>query len=291
MAMKTIISLTDFSPNATHAAHYALKLSLGLKADLVLCNACLLPIDIPSPYTITWPIEEYDMLSKESTNMLELLKSQLATWSETLNVDNGFTPRISIRSSFGDLGNMIEALSSTNDIVMVVAGTHDKDSLNTLLQGNMVKNMMNSFDFPLLLVPQTAEFNDIKRIAFATDLTCTKDDVIALESLNKLIEPLDAELILTSVNNHPDHTGLNEQFIEQILDAIANQEKCSFLSKRIIRADKIETGLSILCANERIDILAMVHHHFNFIKRLFHGSHTLEMAKNINIPLLILNAK
>jgi nucleotide-binding universal stress UspA family protein len=287
--MKTIIALTDFSPNATHAAHFALKLAKNLKSNLLLCNAYLLPTGIPSPYTIGWPMEEYNMLADESADMLGLLKDQLEAWEPTLEINNGFTPQISVNSSFGNLCSVIESLASTNDISMVVSGIHDKDALSTFLQGNNMKNMISDLRFPLLIVPSGAGFADINRIAFATDLTTTKDDVQAIKSLNKLIEPLQAEILLTTVNDKENYPVLNEQFMDEILHSIALKNKTNLNTTRVLRSDNIEQGLIKLCKEEDVNLLVMVHHHFNLLKRFFKGSHTLEMAENIHIPLLIFN--
>lgn len=289
--MKTVIALTDFSPNATHAAHFALKLAMSLKTNLLLCNAYLLPSEIPSPFTLGWPVEEYDMLGEESTNMLNLLKSQLETWRGILNADNGFNPQISVNSSFGNLCSVIKFLSSTNDVAMVVAGIHDKDRLNTVLQGNNMKSMVNNLELPLLLVPPAAGFNDIRRIAFATDLTSTKDDIEAIQSLTEMIEPLHAEILLTTIDEHDNYFTLNERFMQEILNTMALKNKNDLLSTKILRSKEIENELTKLCAEEHVDLLAMVHHHLGFIKRLFKGSHTLEITKNINIPVLIFNAR
>jgi nucleotide-binding universal stress UspA family protein len=287
--MKTIIALTDFSPNATHAAHFALTLAKNLKANLLLCNAYLLPTGIPSPYTIGWPMDEYDMLSDESADMLGLLQDQLQAWEPTLEINNGFIPQISVNSSFGNLCSVIEFLASTNDISMVVSGLHDKDGLSTFLRSNNIKNLISDLRFPLLLVPLSASFADINRIAFATDLTSTEDDVQAIKSLNKLIEPLKAEILLTTINDKEDYPVLNKQFMDEILNSMALKSKPNLNSSRILRSDNIEQGLIKLCKEEHINLLVMVHHHFNLLKRFFKGSHTLEMAKNIHIPLLIFN--
>lgn len=287
--MKTVITLTDFSPNATHAAHVALKLAMSLKADLLLCNAYIMPAEIPSPYTIAWPFEEYEMLNEESTAMLTLLKSQLETWQETLNTHEEFNTRITVNSSFGDLCSVIKFLSSANDVAVVVAGMHDKDGLTTVLQGNQIKRMIDNINLPLLLIPPAAVFDHIKRIAFATDLTSVKDDIEALSLLNKLIRPLDAEILLTTIDNKDNYHVINEQFMQEILNTMALKNHNDMLNTRILRCKQIEDGLTRLCAEERLDMLVMVHHHFGFIKRLFKGSHTHQMSKNINIPLLIFN--
>jgi len=215
----------------------------------------------------------------------------LETWRGTLNAENGFTPQISVNSSFGNLCSVIEFLSSNNDVVMVVAGVHDKDRLNTFLQGNNMKSMVNNLKLPLLLVPPAAGFNDIRRIAFATDLTSTKDDIDAIGSLTKLIEPLNAEILLTTVDEHDTYFTANERFMQEILNTMALKNKNDLLRTKILRSKEIENELATFCAEEHVDMLAMVHHHLGFIKRLFKGSHTLEMTKNVNVPILIFNTR
>lgn len=289
--MKTIIALTDFSLNANHAAHYAMRLAMDLKTNLLLCNAYLAPTEIPSPYTISWPVEEYEMLSKESSDMLESLRDQLITSVKALKKDNDFVPRITTDSSFGNLCSVVEFAASSNDIALVVAGVHDKDSFSTFLQGNNMKNAINNIASPLLLVPPAAVFHDIKRIAFATDLTSPKDDIAALQSLNDLIEPLNnTEILLTTINDQEGHVILKEHFMKEVLDSIALKNDLHLLTTKVLRSHNVKDGLAKICADEAIDLLMMVHHHFGFIKRLIKGSHTLEMTKNINIPLLILNS-
>jgi len=54
--MKTILVLTDFSINADHAAHYALKLAQRIGANLLLCNMYELPQDITTTDRKNWPL-------------------------------------------------------------------------------------------------------------------------------------------------------------------------------------------------------------------------------------------
>jgi hypothetical protein len=43
--MKTILFPTDFSENAKHAIRYGYYLSRQIKADIVLCNAVIIPAE------------------------------------------------------------------------------------------------------------------------------------------------------------------------------------------------------------------------------------------------------
>ncbi|MDN3584248.1 universal stress protein [Mucilaginibacter flavus] len=289
--MKTIIALTDFSPNATHAAHYAFQLANSLKANLVLCNAYLVPAEIPSAYTIAWPIEEYNLLSEESVDMLKLLKEQLETWAETLQNTDNFTPQIAIHSSFGAVSSVIKELVPANEISMIVAGTHESSFLGDVLSGNNVNIMINNIDLPLLLIPPNAAFKNIEKVAFATDLKFAAEDVTALKLLNTITEQLNATVMLANIYDEQAHTPLFEKCVKDSLDALISQGSFEKMSSKTVIDDTPERGLQLLCNEEKIDVLAMVHHDLNTFQRMFKGSHTKSMLALIDIPLLIFNTR
>lgn len=289
--MKTIIALTDFSPNGTHAAHYALQFAKSLKANLLLCNAYLVPAEIPSAYTIGWPIEEYDLLSEESADMLKLLKSQLETWNETLQNDEGFNPKIDIHSSFGAVTTIVRNIASENEIALIVAGTHENSFLGDILSGNNVSIMVNNIDLPLLIVPPNATFKNIKKVAFATDLKFAAEDMAALNLLNNITKQLGAEILLANIYDEQEHTPLFGKYLEDSLIALAEKGNFEKISTKVLIDDKPEKGLMALCKNEQIDILTMVHHDLNTFERMFKGSHTKRMVESIAIPLMIFNAR
>jgi nucleotide-binding universal stress UspA family protein len=289
--MKTIIVLTDFSPNATHAAHYAFQFARSLKANLLLCNAYLAPAEIPGAYTVGWPAEEYDLLSEESVDMLKLLKSELQTWDETLQNDGDFNPEIDFHSSFGAVTTVVRNIASENEIALIVAGTHESNFLGDILNGNNVSVMINNIDLPLLLVPPNATFKNVEKVAFATDLKFAAEDTAALNLLNNITKQLGAQILLANIYNEQEHTPLFGKCVENSLVALA--ESCNFetISTKVLMDDKPEKALLAFCKNEQIDMLTMVHHDLNIFQRMFQGSHTKRMVGSIAIPLMIFNAR
>ena len=72
--MKTILFPTDFSENSIHAVRYGYYLARQIKADIILCNAVIIPAEAPQDGLVVWPLEESDMLLKDSTSELVKLK-------------------------------------------------------------------------------------------------------------------------------------------------------------------------------------------------------------------------
>ena len=66
--MKKILIATDFSANAAHAAKYGYAIASQIKADVVLCNAFIVPAEVPQAGMLVWPQLEYDELVESSAS-------------------------------------------------------------------------------------------------------------------------------------------------------------------------------------------------------------------------------
>lgn len=286
--MKTILVLTDFSKNARTAAEYAHEVAKKIKAKLLLCNTFLIPADISMTGFSMWPQEEYSFLSDESKSELNLLKKHLQDQPDTSQEFSAFHPDIDISMVDGSIGDVVKEMKPGTSVAMVVAGTHDKNAVGDFLLGNNMNNMIDNIGFPLLLIPVRAAFKPIKKIAFATDLVFINNDEKALYRLVELARELNAEILITHIFNEKSNKPEFENRIKEMLTAISNKADYPNIYYRIVKEEVPEKGLSWLCDNGEIDILAMVHQEHNILRRIFGSSHTRKMAERIGIPLLVL---
>src|SRR3984885_6940061 len=95
--MKTILVATDFSPNAKHAADYGYRLAEQMRANLVLCNAFVVPAEVPDAGFVSWPMYEYEEMLKDSEEELKALRATL----EEENQDAVFKPVIHCANDIG----------------------------------------------------------------------------------------------------------------------------------------------------------------------------------------------
>jgi nucleotide-binding universal stress UspA family protein len=286
--MKTILVLTDFSDHAKHAAEYAFKLAKKIKANVLLCNTFLVPAEIPMAGLSVWPQDEYGILSEGSAAELDQLKEYLQTQTDAEPDTSGFYPHITTSSTSGSIGEMVKELSSRADIQLVVAGTHDKAGLNDLLLGNNADKIIDHLNFPLLLVPPSAAYQPLNKIAFAADLVNVSRDEDALYQLVKLARLLNAEILVTHIYNEKNNKLDFEKQIKALLTNISNKADYTNIYSRILDDENPEKGLNWICENGHIDMLAMVYQHHSFFEKLFTTSHTQKMARHIAIPLLVL---
>lgn len=285
--MKTILFPTDFSENAKHAIRYGYYLSRQIKADIILCNAVIIPAEAPQAGLVAWPMEESDTLLKDSTAELVKLKSFI----EKSRNKSGFQPAISYLNQSGILTDVVNQIIANKKIDLVIIGTHGSSGLTTLLLGNHSRSMIDGVNSPLLLIPPDAKLSPVKKIAFATDFKNPEEDIKSIAALADLAKPLNAEILLTHIYENADKSPEFEQWIKQFVRELPAKIDFSKIKYTMYKSNGAQSGLEWLCDNGDIDILAMMHRSHTFIDSLFRGSQTQKIAGQIPIPLLVFPEK
>ena len=285
--MKKILIATDFSENAAHAAKYGHIIATQIKAGIVLCNAFIVPAEIPQAGTLVWPQMEYDELVESSNSELKKLKDDLKKYA----ADDVYIPSISCVSGVGAVTGVIREITDKGDVEMTVMGVHGSGKLGTLLVGNHSRQMIDETHTPLLLVPSAAPVKPVKKVAFATDLEHPEKDLEVIYELIPLLKKLNAELLLTHIYNGDDPTYKFKQHIQQLLVELSNKANYPNIFYRIVNSNKAENGLDWLCDHGNVDILAMVHRKHALLDKIFLGSYTQKMANHIHVPLLVIPEK
>jgi nucleotide-binding universal stress UspA family protein len=281
--MKKFLFPTDFSVNAKHALAYGYNLAKQVKANIVICNAIIEPAEVPQAGFVAWPVEDSDLLFKDGSHELELLKRHLENKEETIS----YNPAISCIEQAGTVTGVVNEIADKQDIDLVIIGTHGNSGLSALLIGNHSREMIDAANRPLLLVPPAAKITPVKKIAFATDFTNSAKDMECIHQLVKLARPLNAEILLTYIYKEEWRGVTFQHSIDQFMLMIADNANYPNIYYREIKARPALSGLDWLCEHGQIDMLAMVHRSHNFFESLFRGSKAQKMANHIPIPLLV----
>jgi nucleotide-binding universal stress UspA family protein len=280
--MKKLLIATDFSDNANHAAEYGYYLAKQLKANVTVCNAFIVPAEVPQAGAIVWAMDDFNTISKTLLDELEAVKVKLENSYKT-----GYHPAISTISEAGTVTNVVCDLTQSHAIDLVVLGTHGSDKLSTFLFGNHSRKMIDATTKPLLLVPPSAKIEPIRKIAYATDFKHPQNDLAAIYSLIQFAKLLNAEILLTHVLDDTHHSPSFQKWLDDLLLDLSNKADYPNIYYRIIRHGDAEHGLDWLCEHGRVDLLVMLHRPHNFFHSLLMGSYAQKMADHITIPLLI----
>jgi nucleotide-binding universal stress UspA family protein len=284
--MKTFLLPTDFSDDADHAVSYGYQLALSIKANIVLCNAVLLPAEAPQVGLSVWPVEESDVLLKESAAKLTHLELKL----EKTKDNSGFKPHITCINEGGTVMHVINKAIEKEDIDLVVIGAHEDGYLNTLLLGNQSRLLIDVITKPLLLVPPEAKIISAKKIGFATDFENIESELRSIQTLVSFAKPLHAKIVITHIYNKKPRTDEVKQAIKKLMQTLLDGAEYPQIHYQAFTNSSTESGLDWVCQNGQIDILAMVHRSHTFIDSIFRGSRTQTMADRVQIPLLIFPA-
>jgi len=282
--MKTLLIATDFSANAKHAADYGYKLAEQLRANLVLCNAFIVPAEVPDAGLVTWPVYEYDELLKDSGRELEALRSNLKLENE----DALFKPAIHCINDTGYVPSVINNIADKKHIAMTIMASHQGDVFNDLIIGDHSRRMIDETAIPLLLVPISAMIRPVKKIAFATDFTKPEKDLQKIYQLINLVRPLNAELLIAHIEDLKQQTPEFKKWLDGFLVDLSNKANYPNIYYRLVKSNSTERGLEWLSEHGQVDILAMVHREHGLFGKIFKGSHTQKMARRLDIPLLII---
>ena len=283
--MKTLLIATDFSANARHAAEYGYNLAKQIKANIVLCNAVIVPAEMPQSGMVVWPMDDLEMLMLGSTTELENLKLQLEKPTKT----GGFKPLVTLKNESGIVADVVEAYVQNNPVDLVVMGTHG-EGMSSFLLGNHSKNMIEATTKPLMLISPETQFLPLKKIAFATDFLHPEDDLESLFHLIPLAKILGAEILLTHIHDDKEISGELKKTIAHFMTEVSNKANYPQIYYRSVRNNRVEAGLSWICEHGHVDMLVMVHRPHSFIYRLLKSSHSEKMAGRLDIPLLIFPA-
>ena len=294
--MKRILVPVDFSANARHAAAYAYSLAKHIKADMVLCNAVMVPAEIPQAGAIVWPMENYDTLMKNSADDLEKLKQQLISDDP---LTDGFHPDISCANEAGLVANVTAHIVDKQKVDMIVMGAHGSNTINDFLLGNHTRSMIDASQKPLLIIPADVpiifpykvKLSPVKKIACATDLDSPDEDLECIYNLIPFARSLNAEILITHVCDEKEVQPAFQKRIDAFMKELTNNADYPGIYYRIVKNDKAEKGLNWLCAHGQVDILSMVHRKHGFFDTLLKGSYTQRLAKHLKVPLLVLQAK
>lgn len=258
--MNPIVVATDFSTPAENAMLYAGSIAQKMGAPLVLLHFYQVPVSMSEVPVLMISMEELKAGADEG---LAKAKSLLQKTYPLLDV-----------STENRLGDVSEELSEVCRILSpfaVVAGKHGMTGIERFLFGSTSLSMVRHCRVPVIIVPETASRQEIRRIALAVD---DPAEHLPLDKIKSFVEGLGAELHIIHVQ-----TGNTESKQFEGLVAKLNA-RCE-----TIKDDEFFHGIQTYLNDHNIDLLITLPHKHSFVERLTFRTHTEELLKKITIPI------
>lgn len=284
--MKPLLVPVDFSKPAENAARYAIHLAKTVKSNVCLCHAFLVPVEATGSEQIVWPFYELSALESMAEEHLKHLAKKLELKNQPMyNTPSAFHPAISCSAIPGDTTDMLNQLVIEKKAGLVVMGLSGAGAVSRFFIGSVSRRTIEHVKCPVLLIPGNVRFREIKKIAFATDLSA--GDIQVVHSLSAFAAHVGADLVVTHIIAEFDDAEKSKKKSEAFLRHVTNKIDYNRIYYREVMHAEVDDGLNWLAKKGKIDILAMVHRRKGLLSRIFGSSHTKTLAGHINLPLMV----
>lgn len=279
--MKKILFPTDFTATSENAFKYALHIANQFNASIATVHTFTAPVVATTPMVM---VEEM----AELTEQYEMQEYQaFSKKMHQVAADLGFSHiEINHTLEYGLAVEEIVKMSKKEVCDMIVMGTDGNDGFGRWLFGSHAAKVVSKATCPVLIIPNEATYQPIRKIAYATSFEDIDDNVI--NDLVTWIGRFGAELTFVHIASKGEYIDA-EQYanMSELTDLAERYDNVKF---KIIYDNDVLDELEDYVEDEDFDMLVMVTHRYPFFKRLFNPSLTRQMAFETEIPLLVYQA-
>jgi nucleotide-binding universal stress UspA family protein len=283
--MKTILVPVDFSKPAENAARYALHLAKTIQANITLCHALYIPLEVPTESIGSWSGYDPATLREESMQALEDLAAKLRNKEAEYALPGAFKPEISCITEAGGAVDVVTRLGKKLKPSLIVMGMTGAGTLAKLFYGSISRSMIENTQQPLVLVPDGFLFSNIKKIAFAASLI--DEDCEVIHALASFARFFHADLLAAHVSSSAESGQAHQLKVKSFLNDITCKIDYDRIYYRQVDKETVDQGLDWLSEHGMIDLLVMVHRQKGLFESIF-LSHTHARAKDLRLPLMVL---
>ncbi|MDZ7847909.1 MAG: universal stress protein [Owenweeksia sp.] len=188
------------------------------------------------------------------------------------------------RAENGHLQSVLQRLHRKEKPDLVVMGTTGASGIKKIFFGTNTAAVLRWVAGPILAIPHGVKFTGIDRITLALPRQAQQAFKYP-DFLAELISNYAARLALINVNEESQY----EYPEENELDNSSVSDGKMTIQKYNIYKNKPVEGILLFLEQHPSDMLVMLARQYNILKKLFHHSHTREMAMVTQVPLLVLH--
>jgi nucleotide-binding universal stress UspA family protein len=271
--MKKILCPTDFSDTAYNAITYAAKFAQATGASLTLLY-------------IQSPLKSGAIFSSEKEQIKSAASEKLKELSEEVHRSFKISCDIDVFQSTANLSNVIVSASSAFELI--VMGTNGVEDLLEFLAGNHTYNVIRKSKIPVMLIPASYMYSEIKNIVYAYNYLT--EHKLPLSQLLEWTKHLDCEITVLQVNEEIIGKNVQDEMKKLQTTLTSQWEKEGVqLNFDSIRSSDVAPSINSYMHRNQYDVLAFCTTHENFVQRLFHKSVIKITSAIADYPVLVLH--
>jgi nucleotide-binding universal stress UspA family protein len=267
--MKRIIAAVDFSKTSAAAARYAAWLSqiMGSKMELVHVSEFG-----TGDYSLhNWKKLEDQMIATDNREAANLMSTICNL------VDINFK-----RITGGPFQDVISDYAAKSKADIVVIGSQGASRVKKILFGSNTFKLLERCPVPLVVIPPDTEFDGIKKIIYATDMTHLDEEIKAITRFAKIF---DAEVIVLHITRE-DASKRDRSDLKEIIKRMTGYKK---IDLKFLAKSDIAVAIEDEIAEIKPDMMAMFIHQHTIVDKIFGKGITRQLAFLNRLPLLIIN--
>jgi len=279
--MKRILLPTDFSINAYNAVSYAFNLFKNEACTFYLLHTYT-PAVYQTEYVLHSPgqIGLGDVYQTEAMEQMEELKKQLE--QEFSNSKHSILTHV----AFNTLVDEILNSSEHEHADYIVMGTKGATGAKEVFLGTHAVHVINKSKIPVIVVPDTYEFEKPEKLLFPTDLEVPypPEQMAPLVALAKSNGSSVEVLHISTGYELTEEQKENKKQLKESLGDV-NHFYHETSSQPIIE------GISKFQMSKHMNMLAMIRNKHTFIERLFIEPVIQKIGYHISIPFMVIPLK
>lgn len=275
--MKKILVPTDFSKPAQKALSYAVNIALKANAEIKLLHVASNDSFLDG---IAGDLE--DLVNLQTIEKDKQFRKTIDTLANVYEGTNWKDIPIECQQAKGEIVKEIVAACEKQTIDLLITAAKGESNWEKVIFGSVTKRIIKKVSCPTLILPNQTTYKNIRKIAFATDLSLI--GLKAIIQTHNFAQIFDAHFNFVHIKleeKRSYQTKLNN-FRLMANEAIGH-ENYEIVE---IEADGIIEGLNRYASENPIDILAMLRHRHSMLNKLFTISYVEEMTRSA-IPILI----
>jgi nucleotide-binding universal stress UspA family protein len=257
--MHRVMVPIDFSETSLNAARYVAKMLSGVADAQALLY-----------HNSTDEHEKEDSIRYLNSIKQELIEKGVQ--SVEIEIETG-----------GDLIENLDKLAQTVRATLIVMGITGRSTLAQKLIGSNTLKMIDRGICPVMIIPNDAEFSQIKNVAFASEFKDV-DRTTPVALLKSVLEMFNPFLHIININNE-HYISVTEEYQaekEKIKTLFAEYEKEFYF----IGMNDFFDAVDKFVKDYNIDILITIPRHHSNSRALYHAPHTKKLAYHTHVPLL-----
>jgi len=269
--MKNILCPTDFSSTSLDAIAYAAKLAQVTHSELTLLN-------VQSLFDVT-PVEILTGKQYSIKATTDRLHAQCREVGKVYKI----VCTAEVEPTYRKLSAVIRDKADHFDLV--VMGSNGPDDLYQFFWGTNTYNALAKSRTPLLLIPESYLYGEIKHVLYAFDYL--RERKLPIGPLQNFVKTLNGEVTVLQVMEEAYSKKADEDLKELQFILQTRQPDDFPLKYTTIRSDDVAGSINQYILEKKPDLLALCSQNRNFIESMYHKSVIKDISTICDYPVFV----